>query len=230
MKLRPLHFESTPRYTFWGQGSRPWQRLLAVAALLLLLAYLGWCAGQGLHAIRDSQAVKERTAELGVTSEEKPAVNKYPKTASTKPASDSLGKTHATSLSDDTRRNLNTVIRHLNTPWQDLFDQLERLTPTDIALLSIEHDARRGSIKLQAEAKTLEALLTYAASLEQQGVFGRLTYSKYETNDQDSNKPTRLSFELGLRAPLRLKPLANNALSASAPSSQAIASAREAKP
>jgi Tfp pilus assembly protein PilN len=105
---------------------------------------------------------------------------------------------------EEERRGLNTVIRQLNTPWQDLFDQLEKATPADIALLSIEPDAKRATIRLVAEAKRLETLLAYASALQQQGVFGRLTYSKHETNDQDSNKPVRLSFELDLRMPPRL--------------------------
>jgi septal ring factor EnvC (AmiA/AmiB activator) len=105
---------------------------------------------------------------------------------------------------EDQRRGLNTVIRQLNTPWQDLFDQLEKTTPTDIALISIEPDAKRATIRLVAEAKRLETLLTYTSDLQQQGVFSSLTYSKHETNDQDSNKPVRLTFELDLRMPQRL--------------------------
>lgn len=105
---------------------------------------------------------------------------------------------------EEQRRGLNTVIRQLNTPWHDLFDQLEKTTPADIALISIEPDAKRATIRLVAEAKRLETLLTYASDLQQQGVLGRLTYSKHETNDQDGNKPVRLSFELDMRMPQRL--------------------------
>lgn len=132
------------------------------------------------------------------------------KTAQLAPNASSPSKTQARKATSDLatteeqRRGLNTVIRQLNTPWQDLFDQLEKTTSADIALISIEPDAKRATIRLVAEAKRLETLLAYASDLQQQGVLGRLTYSKHETNDQDSNKPVRLSFELDMRMPQRL--------------------------
>lgn len=125
-----------------------------------------------------------------------------------KPASKSQDRKSASDLAttQEQRRGLNAVIRKLNTPWQDLFDQLEKSTPKDVALLSIEPDAARASIRLSAEAKQLETLLTFASELQNHGVLGRLTYSKHETNDQDSNKPVRLSFELNMHMPQRLVP------------------------
>ena len=120
-------------------------------------------------------------------------------------------------LSKEQRQQVNRVIHQLNTPWQDLFQQLERGTPNNVALISIEPDAGRASVKLQAEAKNLDVLLAYAASLQSQQVLGALTYSKHETNDQDPNKPVRLSFEMGLRMPARLMPSSSTETRTGAP-------------
>jgi Tfp pilus assembly protein PilN len=109
-----------------------------------------------------------------------------------------------TDLSKENLKALGSVIKQLNVPWQDIFKQLEKTMPPDIALLSIEPDAQRGLIRLQAEAESLDSLLRYASSLQNYSIFGRLYYSKHETNEQDPNKPVRLSFELGLSAPNRL--------------------------
>lgn len=205
MKLASLNFESSPHHTFWGQRSQPWQRWLASISLLAPLIYLGWIFQQSLQISQEIQILKAQISETGSTDVEKGFTKESVLTTSMKPAIGGLGKTSAAGLSDDTRRNLNTVIRQLNTPWQDLFNELERLTPSEVALISIEPDPRREKIRLQAEAKTLDALLTYAADLQYQGVFGRLSYTKYEINELDSNKPTRLNFELELRAPKRLE-------------------------
>ena len=96
-------------------------------------------------------------------------------------------------------RGYNSVIRQLNVPWKNLFEDLEAMTPMDVALISIEPDGSRSTVKLVAEAKSLATLLSYSSKLQQNGIFGRIAYSKHETNEQDANKPIRLSFELELR-------------------------------
>lgn len=230
MKPRSLQFESTPHYTFWGRSSGILQRWLPIALLLLLLACLSWLVAQTLQVAKDTQSLKMQLVEFEAADAVKPTKSTSPKTTPSRSLQRGLDQTLAADLSEDTRRNLNTVIRQLNTPWQDLFDQLESLTPNDVALLSIEPDARRRSIKLLAEAKTLDSLLVYAAGLEQQGVFGRLTYSKYETNEQDSNKPTRLSFELELRTPERLDFIKNSPLAFVVPTTHSVPATRERNP
>jgi hypothetical protein len=205
--MRPfaVPIESTPRIRFWGARHAFVRRFLAMALLAVISLSMGWLGLNGLQAAKARQRLERQLSELADVNPVAP----FPGGALGKPKVAprtrlTLGQTRATDLDDDTRRHLNTVVRQLNTPWQDLFKQLERLTPPEVALLSIEPDTRRDTIKLQAEAKTLDALLVYAAGLEQQGLLGRLTYSKHETNDQDPNKPTRLSFELEVRIPDRL--------------------------
>lgn len=200
-------------------------------SLLLVAACLGWLTAQILQDAKDAESLNRQISELEAgNAPAKPAVNTSPKKASTQAVQRALARTLAADLNEEMRRNLNTIIRQLNTPWQDLFDQLESLTPEGIALISIEPDASRKSIKLQAEAKTLDALLAYAAGLEQQGVFGRLTYSKYETNEKDANKPTRLSFELELRTPERLDFVKNLPADLVAPATHSTPATREKKP
>ncbi len=173
-------------------------RLFACISVLLLCIAL---ADQVVTTIR----VREETSTLVAAS-----ASAKNKTAQLLSSDGSLSKAQSQkikpdlTLTEEQRRGLNTVIRQLNTPWQDMFDQLEAATNTDIALISIEPDAKRATVRLVAEAKRVDTLFAYASELQQQGVFGRLTYSKHETNDQDSNKPVRLSFELDMQMPQRL--------------------------
>ena len=208
MRRSWLLFEPTPRIRFWGAEGSLLSRVLIVIVLAALSAGLGTLLFKAQQVEQSRQMLQDQLTELAdrrVAAKSASATSPKPKPArSTSTTFLTLGTTPAAELNDDTRRHLNAVIRQLNTPWQDLFNQLERLTPAEVALLSIEPDTRRDTLKLKAEAKTLDTLLVYAASLEQQGLFGRLTYSKHETNDQDANKPIRLSFELEMRTPDRL--------------------------
>lgn len=181
-----------------GHQSPTLLRLCAVTVALVLCAAI---IDHLLTTIRAQDEIAQLQTQVTTvqtkTAQLMPSTGSVPKTQARKATSD-------LATTEEQRRGLNTVIRQLNTPWQDLFDQLEKTTPADIALISIEPDAKRATIRLVAEAKRLETLLAYASDLQQQAVLGRLTYSKHETNDQDSNKPVRLSFELDMRMPLRL--------------------------
>lgn len=92
------------------------------------------------------------------------------------------------------------VARQLNTPWAALLDALEAHTPDDVALVSIEPDPRQNGLRLQAEAKTLDTLLAYAKELDRMAPFDGVRLIKHETNEQDANRPLRLSLEIRLQA------------------------------
>jgi hypothetical protein len=105
----------------------------------------------------------------------------------------------AAALAPSQRRELNRVIRQLNTPWPQVFAQIEQATPSDIALIGIEPDGSK-ALRIEAESTSLDQLLQYAASLQHHGVLGKLLYSKHETNGDDPNRPVRLSFQLALQS------------------------------
>lgn len=94
----------------------------------------------------------------------------------------------------------NQIARQLNIPWAQLLDALENATPPDIALVAIEPDARRASIRLQAEARALEPLLAYPGALRASGLFDDAVLVKHETNEQDGAKPMRLSLDVRFKA------------------------------
>jgi Tfp pilus assembly protein PilN len=200
MRAPPL--QSTPKIHFGGQ-SPLWLRALGIVLLLLVACWIGYGFWQmGLQETQmDSLQQKLTQAEAELNKTPAKATNRPP----VRTTSDTASLSDSVSWSPEQRRQINGVIRQLNTPWLDLFEQLERSTPKDVALISIEPDARRASLRLQAEAKTLDTLLTYADRLQNQNTLGQLTYSKHETNDQDPNKPIRLSVEYSLQRLTRLQ-------------------------
>lgn len=185
------HFESFPKYSFWGSHIGFWETLCKVLALigiggvLLILGMQAYTTQQTLKLFASQeQDWRQKTTDLKAKQQKQ---NQIPVSA----------------LSPMQVRGYNNVIRQLNLPWKNLFEDLESMTPMDVALISIEPDGSRSTVKLVAEAKSLTTLLSYSSKLQQHGIFGQITYSKHETNEQDANKPIRLSFELELR-PVRL--------------------------
>ncbi len=90
---------------------------------------------------------------------------------------------------------INAAIAQLNLPWRDLLDAIERATPTAIALLSLEPDAGKHSLKGAAEARDSAAMIAYIASLQQQDFLDEVDLIRHETNDADIHKPLRFQFE-----------------------------------
>ena len=92
-------------------------------------------------------------------------------------------------------RAVNLAVLQLNLPWRDLLNALEDGTPKTIALLSIEPDAKKQSLKGVAEAADSDAMLDFISQLKQQSFFDQVNLSKHEINEQDPNKPLRFQFE-----------------------------------
>ena len=181
-------FESYPRYSFWGARTRFWKTvckavaLIGIGGLLLILGMQAFTTQKTLQLLASQeQEWRQKTTDLKAKQQKQ---NQQPVSV----------------LSPLQVRGYNSVIRQLNVPWKNLFEDLEAMTPVDVALISIEPDGSRSTVKLVAEAKSLTTLLSYSTQLQNNGIFGRITYSKHETNEQDTNKPIRLSFELELRS------------------------------
>jgi Tfp pilus assembly protein PilN len=90
---------------------------------------------------------------------------------------------------------VNAVIEQLNLPWRDLLNAIEQATPARIALVSVEPDARKHSLKGVAEASDSEAMIGYIALLEGQALFSKVVLMRHDTNEQHPRKPVRFQFE-----------------------------------
>jgi Tfp pilus assembly protein PilN len=193
------HFESYPKYSFWGTRTGFWNMLFKA---LTLTAVLGWLAFESAELFKTQQTIQALSSQIQDLRQQSIAFKTKQQQQAQVPVS---------TLSPVQIRGYNTVIRQLNVPWKHVFNDLEAMTPLDVALISIEPDGSRSTIKLVAEAKSLTTLLRYSSQLQHNGIFGHITYSKHETNEQDANKPIRLNFELELRqVEVDLNKLASN--------------------
>ncbi len=90
---------------------------------------------------------------------------------------------------------VNQAILQLNLPWRDLLNGLEAGTPKTIALLALEPDAKKFSLKGLAEARDSDAMIEFISQMKKQAIFDDVLLSKHEINEQDPNKPLRFQFE-----------------------------------
>ncbi|MEA1648666.1 hypothetical protein UAJ10_06520 [Nitrospirillum sp. BR 11164] len=95
---------------------------------------------------------------------------------------------------------VNSAVRQLNLPWRALLDAVEAGTPKTVALLSLEPDARRGLVRIEAEAADGEAMLAYVKQLKQQPLLAGAVLVKHRTEESQARRPLRFQIEAGLAA------------------------------
>lgn len=88
----------------------------------------------------------------------------------------------------------NEVLRQLTLPWNELFEAVELAAGKEVALLVMEPNMEKHVVKINGEARSLEALLNYIMRLEEQDVFGPVYLQSHQVQQQDPDKPVRFSL------------------------------------
>jgi Tfp pilus assembly protein PilN len=95
---------------------------------------------------------------------------------------------------------VNTAVQQLNLPWRGLHDAIQAATPASVALLALEPDAKKNSVRITAEAKSSDDMLGYVARLQDVDWFGTVALVRHEINDQDPNRPIRFQVDAQWKA------------------------------
>lgn len=189
MRHPGVRFPTSIKPSFWGVKSH---RLIRVAGTILMLLALIFLTWQAWSVWAQIQGTRTLESQMQVLQYELDTVRTPRESA--RPSAPS-----SESITPQTMVQLSKVINVLNLPWSEIFTELELSTPNGVAIVSIE-PGDKGTIKMQSESPDLDLLLAHAAKLQNHGPFGKLMYSRHETNERDSNKPARLSFELALKS------------------------------
>ena len=166
--------------TLYRTGTGAW--LLAAIALLLCLA----CAAVGWRLLAQQRANSAQLA-AATTRAKAPVVVKL---AAGQP-----------NISEVQASAVNAAILQLNLPWRALHDAIRAATPSSIAMLALEPDARKRSMKITAEAKSSDAMIAYVEELKKQELFTDVVLTRHEINEQDPNRPIRFQIEAEWSAP-----------------------------
>ena len=181
--MKQLHIDfSSPslQRTLHRTGALSWAM---VAVALLLCAAAGWT---GWRLLQQQQADQATLAAARLRA----AV----------PAPAPVGKA-TPPVTEVQASAVNAAILQLNLPWRALHDAIADATPAEIAMLALEPDARKRSMKITAEAKSSDAMIGYVEELKKQELFGSVSLTRHEVNEQDPARPIRFQIEAEWVAP-----------------------------
>ncbi|BBH45900.1 PilN domain-containing protein [Pseudomonas sp. KU43P] len=89
---------------------------------------------------------------------------------------------------------MRSVSQQLQRPWQQLFAMLEAQPQEDVALLTLTPDARKGQVRITAEARNLEAMLQYHQRLEQSAELSDVSLLNHEVVAGQPEHPVRFNL------------------------------------
>jgi Tfp pilus assembly protein PilN len=98
-------------------------------------------------------------------------------------------KVRAASLAEMRR-----ITAQMNLPWDGLFAMLEAQPRKDIALLSLAPDARKGQLRIAAEARDLPAMLAFHRELEESDALSDVSLLNHEMVTEQAERPIRFNL------------------------------------
>lgn len=171
MRVLSLDYQRTARPT-------PWLGVAVLAAALLALAAL---AGR-YQALASDIDAWEGQAERIAGQSNRAAPGSRPLTEQAMRAQ-TLEVTQA-----------NQVVRELAVPWAALFNAVDASGGDGIALLSLEPDTQKGTVKISGEARDLDVLLAYVKQLAGRDVFAGVLLQSHQVQREVAEKPLRFSL------------------------------------
>ena len=169
--MRRLDLEFQPR----RNGPLAWS-LLAVASATVA----------GLVLLQQSLQAEQVEREASVHSLEQ-QLGRRPATVA--PLSSAASRAQAERLAQ-----MQSVSQQLQRPWQQLFAMLEAQPQDDVALLSLAPDARKGQLRITAEARNLEAMLQYHQRLEASAELSDVSLLNHEVLAAQPEHPVRFTL------------------------------------
>ncbi|WAB90359.1 pilus assembly protein [Pseudomonas citronellolis] len=164
--MRALSLDFQPR----RHTALVWATLAAGVLLGLLVACAGlWLDG---HGQQQEQRLRQSQQRLNGGS------------AAGAPLSPAESRAQQTALTEMKR-----VSAQLRRPWEQLFGMLEALPRDDIALLSLAPDARKGQLRISAEARDLEAMLAFHQRLEASAELSDVSLLNHEVKVKQPERP-----------------------------------------
>lgn len=98
---------------------------------------------------------------------------------------------------DDTRqldleiKRARRLLSELSMPWNDMFSSVESVDMRHVGLLGVETDLDRRVVKVDAEAKSIKAMLNYVRAMEMRPTFADVYLYSHQIQLQDAQRPVR---------------------------------------
>ena len=88
----------------------------------------------------------------------------------------------------------NTVLAQLALPWDTLFKDLESSQGGQVALLSIEPDSEKQTVKIVGEAKDFFTMLSYIKFLQQKDSLTQVYLQSHHIEHENAQNPIRFTL------------------------------------
>ena len=89
----------------------------------------------------------------------------------------------------------NAVAERLTLPWQDVFQAVHAAATKEVALLALEPDAQKGSVRITAESKDKADMLAYVGRLSRDERLGNVHLLSHHVQAQAPGRPVRFSLQ-----------------------------------
>jgi hypothetical protein len=93
------------------------------------------------------------------------------------------------------------TMQRLATPWDKLFAALESAASDQVALLSIQPDAKAGTVIISGDSKDYLAVLTYVLNLSRDQSLSHVQLARHEVKQNDPQKTVAFSVSAGWKKP-----------------------------
>jgi len=87
----------------------------------------------------------------------------------------------------------NQTVGRLSLPWDRLFLEVETSVDEHVTLLGLEPDADKGELKIEAEARNLDAMLAYAKRMRASPFFKGAYLQSHQMQLQEPQRPVRFT-------------------------------------
>ncbi len=168
--MRRLELEFQPRRS----GPLAWSLLALGSALVAGLVLLQ-------YTLQNEQVELDSVHSLELQLGRRPATAAPQSTAASREQAERLAQ-------------MRSVSQQLQRPWQQLFSMLEAMPQDDVALLGLTPDARKGQVRIAAEARNLEAMLQYHQRLEASDELSDVSLLNHEVLAAQPEHPVRFTL------------------------------------
>jgi len=158
-----------------GRGSRA-ARILLLAGVLSVIAMLAF-----QHQV--STEVRARESQLeelrGMSRRGLPSIS---------------GREGDSAETREQIKKANLVLAQMNVPWEGLFAAIESAEDGNVALLAVQPDVRGRALMIGGEARSLPAVLSYMARLQQSQRLRNLVLASHEVKIKEPGQPVEFSL------------------------------------
>ena len=95
---------------------------------------------------------------------------------------------------------IDAAVRQLTLPWAQMIEAVERASSSDVVVLQLQPEAQQRTLRLMAEAKNGDAMLSYVRRLGDNRVLSGVYLASHQVQMEDPARPIQFSVQASFRS------------------------------